>query len=133
MDKLKLLVIDNDPSVMVTLEKYFAEKGFDAFGAADGPDAIERFKKEHPQIVIIDIDMPFSKLDGIETLQQIKEIDKDAICLIFTTIDDEAKVKAAWGLALHYIPKSVPMEKGLDVAVDEAVDIIKKRGGRQNG
>ena len=77
-------------------------------------------------ITLIDIHMPFSPIDGIETLKRIKNIDKNAICVMVTRIDQKDKIKAAKDLgALHYIPKPFTMSE-LDEAVNEAADIIKK-------
>ena len=70
--------------------------------------------------------MPFSKIDGVETLRQIKEINKNAICLMVTRIDDKVKIDASRKFgALHYIPKPLSMDE-LDEGVDEAVEMIKK-------
>lgn len=126
MNKLKLLVVDDEEGIVDGIKRAYLEKGFDTFGATDGVSAVEIFKKEHPEIVIIDVHMPFSKIDGVETLRQIKEIDKNAVCLMVTRIDDKAKIEAAREFgALHYIPKPLSMDE-LDAGVDEAVEIIKK-------
>ena len=126
MNKLKLLVVDDEEGIVDGIKRAYLEKGFDTFGTTDGVAAVELFKKERPEIVIIDVHMPFSKIDGVETLRQIKEIDKKTICLMVTRIDDEEKIRASKEFgALHYIPKPLSMDE-LDAGVDEAVDIIKK-------
>lgn len=126
MDKIKLLVVDDEKGIVDWLTRAYLEKGFETFGVTDGIKAVEVYEKEHPEIALIDIHMPFSPIDGIETLKRIKKIDKNAICVMVTRIDQKDKIEAARKLgALHYIPKPLTMAD-LDVAVNEAVDIIKK-------
>ena len=126
MGKLKLLVVDDEEGIVGMIKRAYLEKGFDTFGALDGITAVDLFEKERPEITIIDVHMPFSKIDGIETLKRIKKIDKDALCLMVTRIDDKAKINAAKELgALHYIPKPLSMDE-LDAGVNEAVDLIEK-------
>ena len=126
MDKLKLLVVDDEEGIVDWVKRAYLERGFITFGATDGIKALEIFEKERPEITLIDIHMPFSPIDGIETLRRIKKINKNAICIMVTRIDEKAKVKAARDLgALHYIPKPLTMDE-LDEAVNEAADIIKK-------
>lgn len=126
MDKIKLLIVDDEEGIVDWLKRAYLEKGFDTFGVTDGMKAIEVYEKEHPEITLIDIHMPFSPIDGIETLKRIKKINKNAICIMVTRIDQKEKIKAARDLgALHYIPKPLTMGE-LDEAVNEAVDIIKK-------
>lgn len=126
MDKLKLLIVDDEEGIVDMIKRTYLEKGFDTFGATDGIKAVEIYSKEHPEITLIDIHMPFSPIDGIETLKRIKDIDKKAICLMVTRIDQKDKIKAAKDLgALHYIPKPFTMSE-LDGAVNEAADIVRK-------
>lgn len=126
MDKLKLLVVDDEEGIVDWLKRAYLEKGFDTFGTTDGVKAVEIYSKERPEITLIDIHMPFSPIDGIETLKRIKDIDKNAVCIMVTRIDQKDKIKAAKDLgALHYIPKPFTMSE-LDEAVNEAADIIKK-------
>lgn len=128
MDKYKLLVVDDEEGIMDWLKRAYLEKGFNTFGTTDGVKAVEIYKKERPEITLIDVHMPFSPIDGIETLRQIKEIDKKAICIMVTRIDEKDKIEAAKKLgALHYIPKPLAIAD-LDEAVNEAVGIIKKGG-----
>jgi len=126
IDKLKLLIVDDEEGIVDMIKRTYLEKGFVTFGATDGIKAVEIYEKERPEIALIDIHMPFSPIDGIETLKRIKNIDKNAICLMVTRIDQKDKIKAAKDLgALHYIPKPFTMSE-LDGAVNEAADIIKK-------
>jgi DNA-binding response OmpR family regulator len=128
MDKLKLFIVDDEEGIVEFVKKAYEMKGFITSGATDGITAVEIFEKERPEITLIDIHMPYSPIDGIETLRRIKKIDKDAICLMITCIDEKKQVEEALQLgAFHYIMKPVTIA-GMDVDISEAVEAIRKRG-----
>ncbi|MFN8943102.1 MAG: sigma-54-dependent transcriptional regulator, partial [Pseudobdellovibrionaceae bacterium] len=92
--------------------------------AFDGINALEKLKSVHPtkekiDVVILDVDMP--RLNGLETLKQIKEIDPGIICLIVTahaTLDHA--VQAVKDGAYNYISKPVATDDLLQL-IDRAV------------
>ena len=126
MDKIKILVVDDEEGIVDWVTNIYKDRGYITFGATDGIKAVEIFEKEHPDIVLIDVHMPYSKIDGITTLKRIKKIDKNAVCIMVTRITDNKTVEEARELgALHYIPKPLTMDE-LNDAINEAVDIVKK-------
>ena len=120
---LKLLIVDDEDGIVDFIKKIYTRKGFVAFGATDGAAAVEVFSKERPLISLIDIHMPFSPFDGIETLRRIKEIDKDALCIMVSRVTEEEKVTAAKNLgAAAYILKPLELEE-LDKVISEVTRI----------
>src|SRR3990167_3435891 len=120
---IKLLVVDDEEGIVHFTKKIYEHKGFIAFGATDGVTAVEIFQKERPQINLIDVHMPYSPIDGIETLKRIKEIDKNAICIMVTRITEKDKVDAAKRLgASAYVLKPLELEE-LDKVISEAANI----------
>jgi DNA-binding response OmpR family regulator len=116
---LKLLVVDDEPGIVDFIQKIYQRKGFTTFGATDGITAVEIFQKESPQISLIDIHMPYSPIDGVETLKRIKELNADAACIMVTRITEKEKVEASRQLgAAAYILKPLEMED-LDKAISE--------------
>ena len=121
--QLKLLVVDDEEGIVDFIKRIYARKGFITFGATDGIAAVEIFQKERPQINLIDIHMPFSPIDGVETLRRIKEIDKNAICIMVTRITEKDKVEQSKQFgASAYILKPLGVEE-LDKAISEAAKI----------
>jgi DNA-binding response OmpR family regulator len=117
---LKLLVVDDEPGVVDFTRKIYQRKGFLTFGATDGITAVEIFQKERPQISLIDIHMPYSPIDGVETLRRIKEIDKKAIYIMVTRITEKDKVESSRQLgAFAYLLKPMELEE-LDAAIESA-------------
>jgi DNA-binding response OmpR family regulator len=121
--QLKLLVVDDEEGIVDFVKRIYSRKGFITFGATDGITAVEIFQKERPEISLIDIHMPFSPIDGVETLHRIKEIDKDAVCIMVTRITENDKVEQSkkWG-ASAYILKPLELED-LDKAISQAAKI----------
>ncbi len=122
--ELKLLVVDDEPGIVDFVKKIFTRKGFTAFGVTDGASAVEVYQKEKPHICLIDIHMPYSAFDGVETLRRIKEIDKDAVCIMVTRLSDKDKMEAARKLnAFAYLLKPVKLDQ-LDAAVNLAKGML---------
>jgi YesN/AraC family two-component response regulator len=123
MSQLKLLIVDDEEGIVEMIKKIYSRKSFLTFGATDGIKAVEIFEKERPEIVFIDIHMPFSPIDGIEVLKRIKDIDKEASCVMLTRIYDKDCVQKSKNLgALHYLTKPFEIED-----LDKCIDEIKEK------
>jgi two-component system chemotaxis response regulator CheY len=124
MRQLKIMIIDDEEGIVFLIKKTYERKGFVAFGANDGLTAIEIFKKERPDIIFIDIHMPFSAIDGIETLKRIREIDEKANCVMLTRIYDDNSIMRTKALgARHYITKPFEIED-----LDKCIDEVRNKG-----
>lgn len=67
----KILIVDDEPNIVMSLEYTFKKNNFKVFIARDGEEALEILKDEVPNVIILDIMMP--KVDGYATLEQIKK------------------------------------------------------------
>ncbi len=120
-EPLKLLLVDDEQQAIDLIYDIYSKKGFNVLEANDGEAAVEVFKKDNPQITIIDAHMPFSLIDGIETLRRIREINKQACCIVVTDIEeDKWSMQQAKELGvMAYFVK--PFSKELfDAAITEA-------------
>ncbi|MDP3024293.1 MAG: sigma-54 dependent transcriptional regulator [candidate division Zixibacteria bacterium] len=72
-EKVKLLVIDDDPTVSWLLSEGLGE-GYEILTARDGNEGIKFFSQSRPDLILLDIKMP--GLNGIQVLEQIKEMDR---------------------------------------------------------
>lgn len=66
----KIVIVDDEPNIVMSLEYVFKKEGYDVFIARNGEEAITIAKKENPQIMLLDIMMP--KVDGYQVLKYIK-------------------------------------------------------------
>lgn len=67
----KILIVDDEPNIVMSLEYTFKKNNFEVFIARDGQEALDILKTALPDIIILDVMMP--NVDGYDTLEQIKE------------------------------------------------------------
>ncbi len=66
----KILIVDDEPNIVMSLEYTFKKKNYEVYIARDGGEALQIAKDKIPDVVLLDIMMP--NIDGYETLKQIK-------------------------------------------------------------
>jgi DNA-binding response OmpR family regulator len=100
---MKILVVDDDPDI-VRLLKYFLEaKGRQVQTASTGAEALELFKKEPPDLVILDVVMP--GMDGWAVLQKIRESSQVPVLMLTGKDAPTDKAKGLLSGADDYIAK----------------------------
>ncbi len=94
----KILIVDDEPNILMTLEYTFKKKNFLVFIARDGEEALELLKTEQPNIILLDIMMP--KVDGYATLEAIKKDEnlKNCKVIFLSAKNKESDIKK--GLSL---------------------------------
>ena len=70
-ERIKILIIDDEESVLEMYKMKLEMEGFEVQTAADGERGIEMAKKEKPKVILLDIIMP--KLNGFDVLKILKE------------------------------------------------------------
>lgn len=111
----KILIVDDEKEICDVLGDFFLSQGYEVEKAFNGIDALDRFEKERPDLVLLDIRMP--GLDGVEVLRRIREIDPAAGVIMITANEDMELAKKLLGMgAADYVRK--PFDFGyLDRAV----------------
>lgn len=72
----KILVVDDEPALARILEVNLTRAGYEVVTAGDGRDALTTVERENPDLVLMDVMMPF--MDGFEALRLLKEDPKTA-------------------------------------------------------
>ena len=67
----KILVVDDEASIVTMLAYNLKKEGYDVVTAEDGEVALEKFESEKPDLLLLDIMMP--KMDGYEVCRKIRE------------------------------------------------------------
>ena len=70
MEKLRLMLVDDEERFLSTTQKLLSRKGYDIYTATSGAEALENLRAHNIHVVILDVKMP--GMDGIETLKAIK-------------------------------------------------------------
>ena len=81
MNKRKVLIVDDEKSIRDSL-RLLLKSHFEVDTAEDGAAALGKIKEVIPDIVLLDLIMP--KLDGIETLQKLREFDTNVPVVVLT-------------------------------------------------
>lgn len=79
---MKLLIVEDEPSLLEALRKGFALKGFAVDTAADGEAALALYFGAEYDVIILDLNLP--KLDGISVLREIRQDSPAAKVLILS-------------------------------------------------
>ena len=67
----KILIVDDEPNIVMSLEYTFKKNNFEVFIARDGLEALDILKTNFPDVIILDVMMPM--VDGYATLEQIRK------------------------------------------------------------
>ena len=104
-----ILVVDDEPGMRRYLQTVLELDGYKVSTAANGEQAVERVR-ERPDVVLLDMVMP--GLDGLETLQRIREASPNTKVVMLSCVRDTRKVAMAMRLgALDYLSKPVQKEE----------------------
>jgi two-component system nitrogen regulation response regulator NtrX len=118
-----ILVVDDEKSILQSLEGILSDEGFEVVIARSGKEALVKIDEVFPDLVLLDIWMP--GMDGIETLTEIKERYPSLQVVMMSghgTI--ETAVKATRHGAYDFIEKPLSLEKVL-LSINNALDYYK--------
>lgn len=78
--KTTILVVDDEVNICELIRLYIEKEGYEAVMATDGDEAIEKFKRVHPGLVLLDVMLP--KKDGWQVCREIRAIDNTPIIML---------------------------------------------------
>ncbi len=82
---MKILVVDDEPNLGRLCREELEEDGYEVSIIATGAGAMESFRRESPDLVVLDIKLP--DIDGLELLALMKEIRGDVPVIMHTAFD----------------------------------------------
>lgn len=107
---VKLLIVDDDETIVALLEAFFKDQGYQVQKAYSGEEVLEVIKKSPPQLVFLDIQM--GEVSGIDILKKIRAVDPAIKVIMLTAFSDEEKMAEAkkYG-ASDYVVKPFDLEE----------------------
>ena len=102
--KVKILIADDEPNILISLEYLMQREGFEVHLARDGDEALQLLRRERPRLVLLDVMMP--NKSGFEVCQALRA--------------DEA-IKGTLVLMLTAKGRDTDVAKGLGVGADAYV------------
>ncbi|MEH6942165.1 response regulator [Bacillus sp. JJ722] len=87
----RILIVDDAAFMRMMIKDILTKNGFEVVAeAADGVQAVEKYKETQPDLVTMDITMP--EMDGITALKQIKQINPAAKVIMCSAMGQQAMV-----------------------------------------
>jgi len=115
----KILIVDDEPNIVMSLEYTFKKSNYEVFIARDGQEALELLKTTYPDVIILDVMMPL--VDGYATLEQIR---KDANLthtkvMFLSAKNKESDIEKGMALGADaYLTKPFSIKKVVDQVAD---------------
>lgn len=111
----RVLIVDDEPNILISLEFLLRREGFEVSIARDGEEGLAAIRAERPQLVILDVMMP--KLDGFAVLGAVRADPSLAgmLVLMLTAKGREAEQKKGLELGADaYMPKPFSTHELID-------------------
>lgn len=107
----KILLVDDEAHIRKFVSLILKQIGQPVIReAVNGEDALAAYLEEKPDLVLLDVNMP--RMDGMETLRKLKEVDPDCVVIMLTSLANRESVERALELgAANYIRKDTPKDE----------------------
>ena len=108
----KILIVDDEPNIVMSLEYTFKKNNFEVFIARDGQEALDIVKTNYPDMIILDVMMPM--VDGYATIEQIRKDDnlKHSKVIFLSAKNKESDIEKGMALGADaYMTKPFSIKK----------------------
>ena len=99
----RILVVDDEPRMIHFIRLNLEHDGFEVFEATTGLKALDQFRDQLPDLILLDVMMP--DIDGFETLRLIREISNVPVIMLTAKGEEEDRVRGLELGADDYITK----------------------------
>ncbi|WP_020108194.1 response regulator [Nocardia sp. 348MFTsu5.1] len=110
-DKVRVLVVDDEPQILRTLRINLKARGFDVTTASTGAGALTAAGKTNPQVIVLDLGLP--DIDGFTVLAGLRGWTNVPVIVLSARIDASDKIAALDAGADDYVTKPFGMEEFL--------------------
>ena len=107
-EDIKILLVDDEPDILELLKYNLNSKGYKVYTAKNGVEGVEKAKKKHPHLIILDVMMP--EMDGIEAceiIRRTKGLENTIITFLTARGEDYSQVAGFEAGADDYITKPI--------------------------
>jgi len=127
----RILVVDDEPAIVIFVRKILEARDHEVFSAADGEEGLATARREMPDVMVLDINLP--KLDGLKVCKALKSDDATKhigivmITAAYTTVEDATQGEDCGAdeyvvkpflreVLLHNVERLIPDAKKPDVS-----------------
>jgi len=105
----RVLVVDDEPNAVELLTEFLTAKGYEVIAASNGEEALRRLQEDRPHLILLDVRMP--RMDGLEVLRRVREIDQAVGVIMVTAVHEEETGRRALQMgAFDYITKPLDLK-----------------------
>jgi CheY-like chemotaxis protein len=108
LDRARILVADDEPGMVRFIQLALAKDGYDILEAKNGEEALEVVQREHPNLILLDVQMP--RMDGYEVAQRLRALSefRDVPIIMLTAFVEEENIVRGFASGVNdYIGKPV--------------------------
>ena len=106
----KVLIVEDVKAMCKIFSKVLTDSGYETIIALDGTEAVRLYRSDRPDVVLMDITIPGK--NGLETFEEIRQIDPDAQVIMLTALSQEPLIAEAMRLgARDYLAKPVTTDQ----------------------
>ena len=86
----KILVVDDDASIVETVRAYLREAGYEVFTARDGNSALSEYRRQKPDLLVLDVMMP--EMDGFEVVRTLRRDSAVPVILVTARVEESDRL-----------------------------------------
>ncbi len=122
---MKLLIVDDSRAARMLIKSIILDFDNDTelLEASNGEEAVTIYDSERPDVVFLDLTMPVKS--GYEALQEIREINGDALVVILTADIQIKSIERCFDLGAYKVIKKLPEKKAVHELLDELKSIVE--------
>ena len=106
---VRILIVDDEPSILGAMEPLFKSRGYDVIGAMSGRAAIDAVERESPDVIVLDLGLP--DIDGVEVCRAVRRLRATPIIVLSARGAEADKVRALDNGADDYVTKPFGSEE----------------------
>ena len=106
-DKKRILVVDDEPEIILVLRSGLSKHGYEVRVAGEGQAALDLYKAWTPDLVVTDLSMP--NMDGLKLCKRIRQFSRVPIIILSVKGDEATKIEALDAGADDYVTKPFGM------------------------
>jgi CheY-like chemotaxis protein len=113
---VKVLLIDDQPFFVTMLRNQLERQGYQVVTASGGPEGLDRAKKDNPDVILLDIEMPV--MNGFQVCEQLKQdraLKGIPVVILTGTEDKKLNERAFKAGAEITVSKNVPADRLMNV------------------
>ncbi len=99
----KILIVDDEPNIVDTVQAYLEKEGYTVYTALDGPSALKAARAFRPDLVVLDIMLP--GMDGLEVLRRLRQESEVYVLMLTAKTEETDKVVGLSVGADDYVTK----------------------------